>query len=305
MSELDKHIISLRDQWLDKLKAIADLRYDIEKINFEAKISIMDNVDSELTSNELGTMLKEFDYNRFNSDVVMSTLKKLCDSIFPADAEWRKHVYCVDINGGWSNIDKYEYTNNINELSVCNKGATCDGSDITLTFADMKSGKAFNVKVPVRENIWYDFARAPGYGMGKYVLYCVLDRHYIPSTNFDSVSNYTSTVVKVASVCKRQNLAKAIDAFMTGKLDEEIKDASNTDFYIDMLNRGYHSYKILSFSDEHNQWSSERLSRAEGLDCEMSPTDEMFSSVDEFWQEYNDNMDRTSHDRRIKNLIVD
>lgn len=92
---------------------------------------------------------------------------------------------------------------------------------------------------------------------------------------------------------------------MTGKLDEEIKDASNTDFYIDMLNRGYHSYKILAFSDEHNQWSSERLSRAEGLDREMSPTDEMFSSVDEFWQEYNDSMDRTSHDRRIKNLIVD
>ena len=304
MSELDKHISALRDQWLDKLKDIADLRYDIEKINFEAKISIMDSVDSKLTSNELGTMLREFDYNRFNSDVVMSTLKKLCDSIFPADAEWRKHVYCVDMNGGWSNVDTYEHINN-NDLSVCNKGATCDGSDITLTFADMKSGKTFNVKVPVRENIWYDFARAPGYGMGKYVLYCVLDRHYIPSTNFDSMSNYTSTVVKVASVCKRQNLAKAIDAFMTGKLDEEIKDASNTDVYIDMLNRGYHSYKIWNFSDGQGQWSSERLSRAKGLDCEMSPTDEMFSSVDEFWQEYNDRMDRTSHDRQIKNLIVD
>ena len=146
---------------------------------------------------------------------------------------------------------------------------------------------------------------APGHGMGKYVLYCVLDRHYIPSTNFDSASNYTSTVVKVASVCKRQNLAKAIDAFMTGKLDEEIKDASNTDVYIDMLNRGYHSYKIWNSSVGQGQWSSERLSRAEGLDCEMSPTDEMFSSVDEFWQEYNDRMDRTSHDRQIKNLIVD
>lgn len=305
MSELDKHISALRDQWLDKLKDIADLRYDIEKINFEAKISIMDSVDSELTSSELGTMLREFDYNRFNSDVVMSTLKKLCDSIFPANAEWREHVYCVDMNGGWSNVDTYKYANNIDSMSICNNGATCDGSDITLTFADMKSGKAFNVKVPVRENIWYDFARAPGHGMGKYVLYCVLDRHYIPSTNFDSASNYTSTVVKVASVCKRQNLAKAIDAFMTGKLDEEIKDASNTDVYIDMLNRGYHSYKIWHSSVGQGQWSSERLSRAEGLDCEMSPTDEMFSSVDEFWQEYNDNMDRTSHDRRLKNLIVD
>ena len=266
MSAADEEIAKLKNSWKDAFKAICDKRCEMEWLNRHAVEVLKANVDSVMSASELGAMLSSFDEKRFGSTLAKNFLKTICNRAFPNDAKWRKTVECVDIDG---------------QYSCRSQEIVCDISSITVNFVDNASDRAFKLVVPVKENVWIDFARYPSEpGMGKYVLMCTKNRK-----SKDILESIHNQYVIVAIVTKASNIKDAIDNFMLGKYDSELADASAIDFTY------FKPYLVNRFSYTDD----------EGI----SLTDELFKSIDAYqWREFDDSLVEDSY-KYIKSLIVD
>lgn len=275
MSKADEEIAKLRGSWRDAFKAICAKRCDMDWINMQAKAALKSAVDNDMSAEELGAMLQAFAKKRFGSTLVRSFLKKICSKTLPDEASWRKTVRCVDIDG--------QYT-------CKSHGAICADTSISIAFIDTASSRAFKLVVPVKENIWIDFARETDKSMGKYMLLCLKNK-----SHSDLLTALSNPLVAVAVVTKACNIKKAVDDFMLGKLDDDIATACA----IDMTH--FKSYKLWKYSDDCFEYTQSRFEDAE---C-RSPTDELFRSIDEHDIYRFDSWSSDADYKCIQNLIVD
>ena len=271
MSEIDKKIVQLRDEWYAAFRAIYAKRCDMEWLNGQAEEALKESVDSVMTAEELGAMLVSFEKKRFGSTLVKKFLKTLCDKTFPDNAEWRKNVNCVGIDGQYS----------------CNQHGNvyCDISSINITFSDAASNKIFKLVVPVKENIWVDFARQSDPGMGKYMLLCAANRKHA-----DIMSAISNPLVIVAIVSKANNIKDALDNFMSGKFDSEIEDASAIDV---TCFKTYNFWKKDQYDSYHDDIEN------------LSPTSLLFKALDEHNVIGFDGWRDDPSYKYIKNLVAD
>lgn len=275
MSKVDEKIAELRNSWHDAFKAICVKRCDMEWLNCQAVEALKSAVDNDMTSKELGAMLSSFARKRFGSTLVRNFLKKICSKTLPDEAPWRKTINCVEING---------------QYSCKPQSVVCDDASISITFVDTASSRAFKIVVPVKENIWIDFARQTDAGMGKYMLMCLRNKN-----RSDLLTSISNPLVVAAMVTKACNIKNAVNDFMTGKFDDEIADASTIDISC------FKSYKLWKYPDESFTGRHSRFEETEF----MSPTDELFRSIDEHELVGFDGWRSDNSYKYIKNLVVD
>lgn len=279
MSEVDKKLESLHNDWCTLFKEVLDKRYDMSLVNQHANKLLADSVDNDMSAVELGSMLEEFSNDRFGSNQARNFLKHICEKIFSANAEWRKTVICVNIEGSASYDE-----------AVCH--IACDDSHIDLTFVDTATNKAFIVSVPVKENVQLDFARMPDFGMGKYMLICINNKN--PTNIVEHIKNPS---VVAAVVAKAINLKKPIDDFMSGKFDDGI--AAVSAFDIDNLT-SMHEWSMWQQDEDYNSADYEQC---------VTPTDLLFKNIDRYSYSTNVNnvngWGNSNGYRYLKNLVVD
>ena len=198
-----KKFYATRNEYFKKKCEIAMAMDELELLLRDANQELSDSVDNGFTTDSLVEVAEAYAKHKFNSKAVKDFIGKvdaLCLS--NVDCKLKEHLEVVDITIHWSN----DFANSVNTSSMLKS----INGPITMSFADTSTGRCFSLTIPIKTAVHTDLISWNNTCAGMYIVTATIPK-------------WEHKQKDICRVFDQEKIGKAVNAFLSGSLDEEIK----------------------------------------------------------------------------------